>query len=637
MKRTACIVLLIFTLIGVVAAQGQDIPQINIALADLAARLQKTVTFDTLTSWSFEQNLYMDTALGCALVTGTSAPQGISAYTFKIVFEGVTYEYRVSVDGQIVFPCDANLLQRPIPTPSGEVRQCPTGFSGFLPPRLRLNTQGRVEEGGNPNRLRSAPNTEAQQIGVINPGRTFDVIGGPSCDDKGYVWWQVVIDGQVGWTAEGALPDDYYVEPVGGSSQQIVPTATAQPTPLPLNSDEENGGNTQAVEGVPALAGIRDNELTLFALSEDEMTARVTRALGEYYVIDIAWSADGRFLAFVAIESGGVFTLYVQDVTTDADPIQISSNLYAGMAVNFSTDSTQVIYGVESQTTSSVEGTQPADILIQGILTREAPSRLGTVNIGVGCGGMYSFPAQVVLDEEQGAFRRGSILELTPFGVIYTDNCTGIGTSLLNLQTGESVELSLDLSRVDVSPDGSRVVGISEAVAAVLTIVDLETLEQIPLGTVATPDQAIWGANDEIYYSALTPGEMIPNSDTPLVVESSGMAEIYRNQVAIHRVDLDEASDTTLYTGDAYAIGRMVAAPDGETLFFTIIPDTESWIEAINNGMLAPGLEDFEQGRAYFPVSVYRLAIEDGHVELVGENISQATFNTASFMPESAG
>ncbi len=65
--------------------------------------------------------------------------------------------------------------------------------------------QGKVIVGGGPNRVRNAPNADADKIGQIPEGATFNVVDGQQgvCSDS-IRWVQVVYDGVTGWTAEGA-------------------------------------------------------------------------------------------------------------------------------------------------------------------------------------------------------------------------------------------------------------------------------------------------------------------------------------------------------------------------------------------------------------------------------------------------
>lgn len=81
---------------------------------------------------------------------------------------------------------------------------------GALPPRLTVGQPGRVTP-GEPNKLRSAPSVNAEQIGNIPGEAVFSVLGGPQCAD-GYYWWQVSYNGQTGWTANGS-GSEYWVEP----------------------------------------------------------------------------------------------------------------------------------------------------------------------------------------------------------------------------------------------------------------------------------------------------------------------------------------------------------------------------------------------------------------------------------------
>ncbi|MFN8372414.1 MAG: SH3 domain-containing protein [Anaerolineae bacterium] len=83
----------------------------------------------------------------------------------------------------------------------------------LAPVGLAAGGQGRVLE-GSPNRVRSAPSTEAEQIGQIPSGEVFDVVDGQQgvCVD-GIRWAQVSYDGVTGWTAEGA-DGSPFVEPL---------------------------------------------------------------------------------------------------------------------------------------------------------------------------------------------------------------------------------------------------------------------------------------------------------------------------------------------------------------------------------------------------------------------------------------
>lgn len=87
--------------------------------------------------------------------------------------------------------------------------------TGLLPPRLAVGEAARVIPGGVPNRLRDQPSTRGAQVGMAQPETTLTVIGWPVCDAaSGIVWWQVQFGNVTGWTAEGLLPDEYFLEPV---------------------------------------------------------------------------------------------------------------------------------------------------------------------------------------------------------------------------------------------------------------------------------------------------------------------------------------------------------------------------------------------------------------------------------------
>lgn len=652
------IVLAAFLLI-VPVAQAQDAPpQINDALADLSNRLGRTLTLDTIDAWRYVADRYTDTALGCPLVTPQPIPEGVVGYTFELVVDGVTYDYRVSADRAILFPCDAGLLQAAPPgaTPSvtpgtpdaaltpAQTAACPPNFEGLLAPRLAANTRGEVI-GAAPSRLRNAPSLAGNQIALINPGVVFDVTGGPICADA-YIWWQVVANGQSGWMAEGAPPDAYFLAPADAEATAAPMDATGTPaaTLVPLPTIQAEPGETVVIEtgDLPELAALLNNEtLTLFniepsfALAEQSPVETFATEIGPA-VYSLTWSPDGRYLAYTVLEDEDAYSLYLTDIA-GSEPTLLADDLYFPLPVTFSLDSSEVLYPVAgSDAAVPTEQGVTVNVFSQG-LTPDAQRVLrSTFTFGVGCGGGSPYPGDAVYWQDAGFNGRGLVFENTPYGIVHSTNCTGSGTALLNPDTDETVELGTDLSRVDVAPDGRRLVGVRvedmATNAGVLTLVDLATLDLTPLGAVAQPDQVAWAGPTQIYYSARTPtGDIAPESDSEALA-AAGMSEgvpVYA--LALHRVDLEATTDAEIWTGAGYAISRLYAAPDGSGLYFSVVPNGEAWVEALNAGTLDTSSPQAEHEAFFYP-TLYRLAPETGDVETLGEALLNPTFNDAAFI-----
>lgn len=671
-RRMALLALLISLLswvlvVGSASAQTNDPPpQINTALADLGTRLGQPITLSSLDAWEFSVNLYTDTALGCALSAGTPRPEGISAYTFRLTYQGVLYDYRIAQDGSIVIPCDAALLQV---TPAAPIAvttiPCPADFEGFLNSRLRVTMRAQVDATSGAVRLRNAPSTGAEQILLIQPLQPFDIIGGPGCAD-GFVWYQVSINGTVGWVAEGAPPDNYFLEPV--LPTVIAPTVavttvvvTAVPvtraptvpadslltpvpvgaTPLQLEPTEE--ATAPVTVGLPELAAVSGDSLGLFNINPDGTLATRASIPGVGAEVgpaidDITWSPDGQVLAYTLLDPDFSASLYVTD-TTGSEPVLLATDLYYLMPVTFTPDSTQVIYAkvsTEPQTTQD----QTVNVFRQALAANATAELIGTFAFGTGCGGGSPFPGDSVYQWEAGYSGNALILELTPTGLLHSTNCTGSGTVLMNLETGESVEVGTNLARVDVSPEGMRAAGLSmgdNPTIGTLTVVDLGTLAVTPLGAVAQPDQLAWGPDGNIYYSARTPsGAVVPGTDVETFINMGFEGGLPVNTVSIHKVDLAATTDSEIYTGDAYAIGRLFVAPDNQWLYFSQIPNGEAWAQAILDGTItaqSPASASFD----LFAPSLNRLSLSGGNTELVGANLVKATLNDAAYLVGATG
>jgi hypothetical protein len=203
-------------LIPAFAVFAQQPPDtINAALADLGKQLNKNITVQDLDNWTFSGELFPDTSLGCPKAGQMYAQVQTSGVQFILVYQGVSYDYRVSADKNIVVQCSSTGVTPPCPPPDDPA---------YLPPRLSVGMQARVVAGGIPNNIRQQPGSSSQLLGEIPPGATFNIRGGPSCStlDK-LMWWKVDYNGISGWTVEGK-GTEYWIEP-------LTLTGTSAPTP----------------------------------------------------------------------------------------------------------------------------------------------------------------------------------------------------------------------------------------------------------------------------------------------------------------------------------------------------------------------------------------------------------------------
>ena len=172
------------------------------------------------------------------------------------------------------------------------------------------------------------------------------------------------------------------------------------------------------------------------------------------------------------------------------------------------------------------------------------------------------------------------VLSLTPFGLAHSINCLGEGVAVLNPETGEDAVLDEAIRRAQVSPDRRRVLGIRDGE---LVVLDLETGERTAIPTSDEPDQVAWGAAGSgfVFYSTRVeqPEPLDLAADEAEALAATGLlpadAPLPRYGVSIHRVDLDTGDDLEVYAHDAWAVGRMIAAPDGRALLFSQIPNLD--------------------------------------------------------------
>jgi len=230
---------------------------------------------------------------------------------------------------------------------SGSPFVCSPDSDLYMTPRLQVGAAtAQVDEGGIPNTIRASPSTAAEQLGTAQPGRRFDrVIEGPACNE-GYTWWQVEIDGVIGWTAESnGATDEYYLVPVSGTEAETpqmegdatdltgfdsaVTSMTFSPngvflvtangadlmlqvwdvearvriTPAPEHTAPINRVAFSS-EGLVAAAGM-DNTVYIWGAESDEPLITLPDVVSVRFVSDMTFSPDGTLLATAGCAQAG--------------------------------------------------------------------------------------------------------------------------------------------------------------------------------------------------------------------------------------------------------------------------------------------------------------------------------------------
>jgi hypothetical protein len=109
-NRLMLIGLICFTFIaifvtGSVLAQQAAPDQIQAALVDLSAQVSGEVNLDDLASYTYAEQQFSDASLGCPAPDQTYAQVITPGYQFTLVYEGISYDYRVSEDQSSIVLC----------------------------------------------------------------------------------------------------------------------------------------------------------------------------------------------------------------------------------------------------------------------------------------------------------------------------------------------------------------------------------------------------------------------------------------------------------------------------------------------------------------------------------------------------
>lgn len=266
---------------------------------------------------------------------------------------------------------------------------CPASYTGYMTPRIQIG-QGTasVVSGGLPNRIRQQPNTQSNQIGQINPGRTVDrILNGPACN-QGYVWWLVEADGVTGWTAESNSDgEDYYLEPTG---EPATPPTQVEADDVPsvsveidayartLALDVSGGYVALAVPFLPAsdFLGEQSAAVVVMEVPEDLTTVPTPTMLEAEDAIIVSDKPDGQFAVL-----GGDGVLRIRNVAgTETSTISGIEVAVQQRKIDFNNSgSLMLVPGCNANDVDSVCTQGRIDLwdAVEGTIIRRQPAHIG--------------------------------------------------------------------------------------------------------------------------------------------------------------------------------------------------------------------------------------------------------------------
>ncbi|MBZ0296621.1 MAG: hypothetical protein K8L99_28930 [Anaerolineae bacterium] len=381
-------------------------------------------------------------------------------------------------------------------------------------------------------------------------------------------------------------------------------------------------------------AGISDGDLYVFTPTE---AINLTQD-GQGSFRQIEWR--GNILAYSRTNADGILNLWLS--VNGAAPIMLLDNIDPLYPFSFTADGLLVFAQDTRVETEAPFMTEVFTIAMEADAEPQPLTQIDTtIAVSPGCGGGSPIPTDWQYWTEAGFAGKHRILALTPYGLVYTLDCVGERTALLDLDTQETVELGENFGNVRLSPDRSHLLGLiydhaQAELGPKLATLDLSTQQLQTYDTDVLADQVAWSSTGEdIYYTvrnALDEALPMTAEEQEIVNRSFGSQgenfgfPVY--MVQIHRFNLSSNDDATLYTApeSAASIGRLFAT-HLHTLVFSQIPNLQDWIAALTAERfdLSSPTDSTALQLETVPVTALILDLETSELSTVGTNVNLFT------------
>jgi hypothetical protein len=331
----------------------------------------------------------------------------------------------------------------------------------------------------------------------------------------------------------------------------------------------------------------------------------------------LKWREDGRYLLFYSEHH------HINLYDPNADQVTLLQGNSTIFPADFTTDQA-VVYSANPQPVAH-------DVPAVALTVYRHPiggqaEAIGTIQVLIGCGGTFIFPMDAIYNNETGFGGRPLIFAYSDQGIVYSTSCDGVGVGLLNLATGETEILGDKLTRATLSADRGRLVAFDEQSGALQVIHLADRARQtIPLSD--TPDQITWNQDGTaIFYSTRHfISEPLPLSadEEAVLIAKLGLSRhaIPQYHVSVRRVDLN-GDDRLLFQEPAWAVGGLNSHANG--VYFNLISNGETWVEALANGTVDPFAGDsFMQAWHSVQVSTLLIPEQGGAPALLVDGVYQ--------------
>lgn len=602
--RMMALVLVALVPLATVQAQGDgegDTPTdatitLNAAIQALGDQLGTPLTTADLTSWTWEEEFFSDASLGCPQPGMAYAQQITRGFKITLIYNGITYDYRLTPDGQVVILCGSEAGSAATPAPVAPAQQ-PANTATLAPAEnpeqlldigiAYLNSQlGTSITRRNLSRWTwEEASWEDTALGCPQPDTEYD--------DSVPVWGIILKLEYVNrvyvlhMTPDGRriMPcgDDPLLSPVVDglvvTGDVLQPTAAAPDTvtsaaTIPLLAHTGPDGNVF----VGSLAEFPGQQVTNIEPISDATPTPLPRfdhVFGLY-----RWSPDGQQVAYV--DSAAPASLYVGDATGNAPVrVQVASELTPLYSPAWSPDGREIAYITPTQTFRGANQVMEIYALPVGEGIQAQPRLLTTFEQQVGCGGGSADPADAVYNRETGFMGNAlTTVWLDTNTLLVTPACTGAGLIKLDMTTGTTTELDMNITRVSLNNDATLAVGLSGNVndSQDLILLDLATGTRQPVSHSinGTPDQVAWSADN----AAL----LVSTVDVAERLLRSGTQETFTvYTVRLWEVDLASGNTTLHFEQQGRGIGGLSPAEDGSVIF-SFVEDARNWLNAVESG-----------------------------------------------------